>query len=264
MRVVYVAVGAVVAIPVVYLLLAAGGRTCNTSLTLLFCRLVVMLMVEGTREGQVARDRTIARCLTTFTFNIMFWMFFEQAGSSSTFSPTTSSIALGGPGGRLPHRWFRRQLVAVVALALVMAYWVYLAKRNSTRRFHGSSAWPIQRPRVPALIRHRTSWTSTTRSVLTPFQFTSSIGELCLPRSSMVTKLAPVKLVGLGMGGWFLSTAIGNNLSGIFASVVSGEGGMTTASALSGYTFGFWALLGAGVILLVVAPMVNKLMHGVK
>ena len=58
----------------------------------------------------------------------------------------------------------------------------------------------------------------------------------------MVTKLAPVRLVGLGMGGWFLSTGIGNNLSGIFASAVSGEGGMTTASALSGYTFGFWAL----------------------
>ena len=53
-----------------------------------------------------------------------------------------------------------------------------------------------------------------------------SIGELCLSPIglSMVTKLAPV-LVG-GMGGWFLSTAIGNNLSGIFASHVSGEGGM--------------------------------------
>jgi POT family proton-dependent oligopeptide transporter len=80
----------------------------------------------------------------------------------------------------------------------------------------------------------------------------------------MVTKLAPVRLVGLGMGGWFLSTGIGNNLSGIFASVVSGEGGMTTTSALSGYTFGFWALLAAGVVLFLAAPLVNKLMHGVK
>ena len=77
-----------------------------------------------------------------------------------------------------------------------------------------------------------------------------SVGELCLSPIglSMVTKLAPVRLVGLGMGGWFLSTGIGNNLSGIFASAVSGEGGMTTASALSGYTFGFWALVGAGVV----------------
>ena len=46
-----------------------------------------------------------------------------------------------------------------------------------------------------------------------------SVGELCLSPIglSMVTKLAPVRLVGFGMGGWFLSTGIGNNLSGIFA-----------------------------------------------
>ena len=93
-----------------------------------------------------------------------------------------------------------------------------------------------------------------------------SVGELCLSPIglSMVTKLAPVRLVGFGMGGWFLSTGIGNNLSGIFAGYVSGESGMTTASALGGYTFGFWALLGAGGILLLVAPLLNKLMHGVK
>jgi POT family proton-dependent oligopeptide transporter len=66
------------------------------------------------------------------------------------------------------------------------------------------------------------------------------------------------------MGGWFLSTGIGNNLSGIFASIVSGEKGMTTHSALSGYTFGFWALIGAGVLLFVVAPLIQRLMHGVK
>ena len=80
----------------------------------------------------------------------------------------------------------------------------------------------------------------------------------------VVTKLAPVRLVGFGMGGWFLSTGIGNNLSGIFASEVSGETGMTIASALSGYTFGFWVLLIAGGLLFLIAPLIQKLMHGVK
>jgi POT family proton-dependent oligopeptide transporter len=93
-----------------------------------------------------------------------------------------------------------------------------------------------------------------------------SIGELCLSPIglSMVTKLAPLRLVGFGMGGWFLSTGIGNNLSGIFASHVSGDSGMTTQTALSGYTFGFWSLLIAGVVLFLLAPLINKLMHGVK
>jgi POT family proton-dependent oligopeptide transporter len=93
-----------------------------------------------------------------------------------------------------------------------------------------------------------------------------SVGELCLSPIglSMVTKLAPLRLVGFGMGGWFLSTGIGNNLSGIFAGHVSGESGMTTVSALSGYTFGFYALAGAGAVLFLVAPLINKLMHGVR
>ena len=43
-----------------------------------------MLLVEGIREGTVARDKRIAM-LIIFAFNILFWMFFEQAGSSFTF-----------------------------------------------------------------------------------------------------------------------------------------------------------------------------------
>jgi POT family proton-dependent oligopeptide transporter len=80
----------------------------------------------------------------------------------------------------------------------------------------------------------------------------------------MVTKLAPTRLVGFAMGGWFLSLAVGGNLSGLFASRIAGEGGMTAPSALSGFTFGFWLLLGAGVVLLLVSPLVNRLMHGIR
>jgi POT family proton-dependent oligopeptide transporter len=91
-----------------------------------------------------------------------------------------------------------------------------------------------------------------------------SVGELCLSPIglSMVTKLAPTRLVGLGMGGWFLSTGIGNNLSGIFLHA-SGESGMSV-TALSAYTQGFWILTIGGVILFLIAPLIQKLMHGVK
>jgi POT family proton-dependent oligopeptide transporter len=39
---------------------------------------------------------------------------------------------------------------------------------------------------------------------------------------------------------------------------------MTVDSALSGYTFGFWILLGCGGLLFLIAPLINKLMHGVR
>jgi hypothetical protein len=46
-----------------------------------------------------------------------------------------------------------------------------------------------------------------------------TIGELCLSPMglSLVTKLSPKRLVGLMMGGWFLSTAVGNKLSGFIS-----------------------------------------------
>jgi dipeptide/tripeptide permease len=46
-----------------------------------------------------------------------------------------------------------------------------------------------------------------------------TVGELCLSPMglSLVTKLSPKRLVGLMMGGWFLSTAIGNKLSGFIS-----------------------------------------------
>jgi POT family proton-dependent oligopeptide transporter len=46
-----------------------------------------------------------------------------------------------------------------------------------------------------------------------------TIGELCLSPMglSMVSKLSPVRLTALMMGGWYLSTSIGNKLSGVLA-----------------------------------------------
>jgi POT family proton-dependent oligopeptide transporter len=93
-----------------------------------------------------------------------------------------------------------------------------------------------------------------------------TVGELCLSPIglSMVTKLAPSRFVGLAMGGWFMSIANGNNLSGLLAAAISGESGMTVASALKGFTMSFWLLLVAGVLLFLIAPLINKLMHGVR
>ena len=46
-----------------------------------------------------------------------------------------------------------------------------------------------------------------------------TIGELFLSPMgfSIVSKLSPVRITSLMMGGWFLSTSIGNKLSGVLA-----------------------------------------------
>ena len=51
-----------------------------------------------------------------------------------------------------------------------------------------------------------------------------TIGELCLSPMglSLVSKLSPVRITSLMMGGWFLSTSIGNKLSGVLATMWDG------------------------------------------
>lgn len=63
---------------------------------------------------------------------------------------------------------------------------------------------------------------------LAGFYCVVTLGELCLSPMglSLVTKLTPKRLVGLTMGGWFLATAFGNNLSGFFGGL---QGSMTPA-----------------------------------
>jgi POT family proton-dependent oligopeptide transporter len=270
-RLLYVIIGSLCVIPVVYLLLAAGANKLQLVLSALFILLSVMLMIEGIKNGKVARDKVIAMLLIFF-FNIMFWMFFEQAGSSFTFLAENIINRKMFDGWIFPVAWFQTvNSLAIIAFAPVIAFiWVALGRNNPSipRKFglgllFNGAAFGLLMYALSMLVDIDNKipfWTLFMVYVL------QSIGELCLSPIglSMVTKLAPTRLVGLGMGGWFLSTGIGNNLSGIFASAVSGESGMSVTSALSGYTFGFYSLMAGGVILFLIAPLIQKLMHGVK
>lgn len=271
-RLVFTIIGSLVVIPIMYLLLQAGAGNLQILLTILFVGLAAMLIIEGIREGKVSRDKTWAMMIIFF-FNILFWCFFEQAGSSFTF--LASNIVDRNLGGwEYPVAWFQsvNSIAIIVFAPIIAAIWVWLGKRNANpsipRKFglgliFNALAFGLLVFALSNLIDDKGMipfWTLFAVYVI------QSVGELCLSPIglSMVTKLAPTRLVGLGMGGWFLSTGIGNNLSGIFASHVSGETGMTVASALDGYNFGLWSLLGGGVLLVLLAPVIQKLMHGVK
>jgi POT family proton-dependent oligopeptide transporter len=271
LRVLYTLIGALLAIPAIYFLLTIEAGTLNWwVLTPMFVALCVLIMAEGIREGAVQRDRALAM-LIIFVFNILFWMFFEQAGSSFNF--LAEKIVDRDFGGWIfPVGWFQSvNSLAIITVAPVLAWlWIRMGSANPSipRKFglgliFNGLAFLLLMFALSSLVDDFGKIPFWTLFMVYVIQ---SVGELCLSPIglSMVTKLAPLKLVGFGMGGWFLSTGIGNNLSGIFASSVSGETGMTVASAHAGYTFGFWLLMGAGVLLFLIAPLIQRLMHGVK
>ena len=73
----------------------------------------------------------------------------------------------------------------------------------------------------------------------------------------------------MAMGGWFLSIAMAQYVAGLIAAIASGGGHGPAAGAQIGqyadtYMMLFWVGLAFGIAYLIVAPAINKLMHGVK
>src|SRR5690242_306677 len=273
-RVTWVVLGVIVSVPLVFLLLSRVGATgLQWLLGLLFIAVATMLLVEAARHDRVQVHRVIAM-LIIFAFNILFWMFYFQLGTSFNFLAENLVDRKMFGGWTFPVGWFQSvSPLAILALAPPLTLvWGWLAKRNKEpsipRKFGlglifnglGFAVLMFALSKLLGPAGLIPFWPLAACYVL------QTTGELCLSPIglSMVTKLAPPRLVGAAMGGWFLSLAVGGNLSGLLASSISGSTGMTAASALGGFTFGFWLLAGAGAFLLLVSPLINRLMHGVK
>jgi POT family proton-dependent oligopeptide transporter len=89
-----------------------------------------------------------------------------------------------------------------------------------------------------------------------------TVGELCLsPMAlSLVSKLAPARLTGLMMGGWFLSTSIGNKMSGVLASMWDGY-----ENKANFFLVNFALALTTSFIIFLMVKWLNRIMkeHGV-
>ena len=88
----------------------------------------------------------------------------------------------------------------------------------------------------------------------------SELGELCLSPVglSVVTKLAPIRSVGLMMGVWFLSIAAGNKLSGWSAGLGTSVPLPTLFGAIAAIC------IVAALILFGLSGTIRRLMGGVR
>jgi POT family proton-dependent oligopeptide transporter len=89
--------------------------------------------------------------------------------------------------------------------------------------------------------------------------FLEVVGEMCLSPVglSTVTKLAPVKLVGIMMGVWFLAASFGNKVAGYLSTFFVVDNPMQLVKLYGGIALGL--LISAGVLALL-TPQVKKLM----
>ncbi len=85
-----------------------------------------------------------------------------------------------------------------------------------------------------------------------------TLGELMLSPIglSMITKLAPTRLVSVVMGLWMASFAAGNYIAGILENVLHQYG-------FELYPFIMWVMFGCAVVLLLFSPLLNRAMRGI-
>jgi POT family proton-dependent oligopeptide transporter len=111
----------------------------------------------------------------------------------------------------------------------------------------------------------------TSLNIFTSAYLIMTLGELCLSPIglSIITKLSPNRLVGMMMGLWFLASAYGQYAAGLLgANMASPNENATNLEKLNLYTDGYYQLaiyaLIAGIILIVISPIIRKLMQEVK
>jgi POT family proton-dependent oligopeptide transporter len=220
-----------------------------------------------------------------FLGNIFFWTAFEQAGSSmNVFAKQSTDRTLWGllEGEGFPASWYQAVNPACILIfAPVFAWlWVWLERRRlnpSTPMKFTLGLWLLGVAFIAMVfgaIDAREGLAAPHWLLITYVVYTW--GELCLSPVglSMVTKLAPARLQSLMMGVWFFTFALSNLLAGLVARfstqfVPDPKTGEVGRTFLIEGVPGFFLMLvlapiGAGVVLFGVAPILRRMMHGIR
>ena len=191
--------------------------------------------------------------------SIIFWVGYEQAGSSLTLF-AEYSINRNLFGYKIPTEYFQSlNPFFIIVLAPLMSYvWIFLTKKgikiSSVTKFMFAFFLLGLSYLVLTLI------TGEKGQLISPvwliiYYFIATVAELCLSPIglSLVSKLAPKQFASLFMGTWFLASFVGNLLAGLFAA---------TYDLISTTIFFFILsilLIGLGIFIFIISPKLSEL-----
>jgi POT family proton-dependent oligopeptide transporter len=216
--------------------------------------------------GKVDRDRILA-ALFLIALNPLFWGLFEQIGSSLNIF-TDRQVDRTMLGIEVPASVFQSvNSIFIILFAPVFAVlWTWLDRRRLE-------------PTAPAkfgigLILCGTGFlvlvagAAAAGASLTPVIFVflvylfHTMAELSFSPVglSAMTRLSVSSMVGLIMGTWFLAMGAGNFIAGLIARATDSEGA-GVARVLEVYGQIGWFSVGVGVVVVLLSPRVNRMMH---
>jgi len=279
-----VGAGAMVLAGVVFFLLSES-TILGYLLVAIMLALIAYFIMSGIKSNDKVQLQRYIAMIILFVANACFWALFEQAGSSLNFfarefvTPMFGGMETWQAGGFGVFQSLNPLYILIFAPVFAIL-WPWLDKRNMNPSIPRKFALGLIQVALGFLLLVWAIANMQNSAGLVPWIFLAlcyllhTSGELCLSPIglSMVTKLADEKEVGLAMGGWFLSIAMAQYVAGLIAAIASGGSsnghGEAVASTITQYSeiymLLFWIGLGFGIAYLLLAPAINKLMHGVK
>lgn len=269
-------IGSLAIIPVIILMVA------NTKYTDYFMMIIgpasIVYLFYEMKNFSKSENLKLLAALVFIVFSIFFWAFFEQSGGSlslfaaNNLNNTVLGIKLDPNGVNNSAN----SLFVIVFAALVGMVWLWMAKRkiepNTVVKFGLGFLFLAGGFYVFYLTKNYADASGKTSLDLFTFGwFVITFGELCLSPIGMsaMTKLSPQKTQAVIMGMWFLASAYGQYFAGLLgANIAEAAENATNLEKLNTYADGYEQLaiyaLVAGVVLIVISPLVRKLMQDVK
>nr|WP_315182882.1 peptide MFS transporter [uncultured Flavobacterium sp.] len=269
-------IGSLAIIPIIILLVS------NSEYTNLFMYIIgpcsLLYLFYEMRNFSLNENKKLLAALVFILFSVVFWAFFEQSGGSlSAFAANNLNNTVAGlnldPNGvnNSANSFF-----VITFAALVGLVWFWMSKRkiepNTVVKFGLGFLFLAGGFYVFYYTKFFADANGVTSLDLFTFGwFIITFGELCLSPIGMsaMTKLSPQKTQAVMMGMWFLASAYGQYFAGLLgANIASASENATNFEKLTVYADGYkqlaiYALI-AGLILIIISPLVKKLMQEVK
>ena len=214
------------------------------------------------------RDRIFA-AMFLMIGSILFWALFEQAGSSLNLY-TDRYVERAG----VPASMFQSiNAIYIVLLGPVFAgLWTWLGRHGlepSTPAKFGLAMIQLGAGFLVLVAGAALGGDGAKTAVIFIFliYLLHTTGELCLSPVglSAMNRLAPAHMASLIMGTWFFASATGNFVAGLIAAATGSEKASSAGAGrqvvLDVYSQVGWIALGAGVLVLLVSPLIRRLMH---
>jgi POT family proton-dependent oligopeptide transporter len=268
--------GSLLIIPIIIIMVA------NTRYTDYFMMVIgpasLLYLFFEMRNFSIVENKRLFAALIFIIFSIFFWAFFEQSGGSlSLFAANNLSNEIAGvtlsPNGVNNSA---NSLFVIAFAALVGVVWLWLAKFKMEPDTVVKFGLGFLFLAGGFYVFYYTKFFANEQGITSLGLFTMgwlviTFGELCLSPIGMsaMTKLSPQKLQAVMMGMWFLASAYGQYFAGLLgANIAEASENSTNLEKLVIYADGYLQLaiyaLIAGVILIVISPMVKKLMQGIR